>query len=594
MFDFDQVVVGSGFGGSVSALRLSEKGNRVLVLEKGRRREDKDYPETTWDTKNSIWNPALNMQGSVQVSYTSKATILHGIGVGGGSQIYANVHFVPDKSVFDLPAWTRIHDNWFDRLSPYYKLAQRMLGTAKSEYENIADTTLKSVAQDVGRQHTYKNVSTGVLFADQQTGPGKNISDPYFDGDGPHRKTCNLCARCMRGCPNNAKNTLMKNYLYFAERNGVEIRADSEVVHIQPVTEGSEGKDGSLGYLVTVKQLEDGRVKKGKTYQIRTRGVVLSGGVMGTVPLLMKMRDEAKTLPGVSPWLGQQIRTNSETLTAIHDMQEEVSQGVAISSFISIDDDTNIEITRFDKGADATWLFTPYVPMVSGEGFKRIVKLLGNSLRHPVKTAKMLWPKGKSAKAIVLLVMQPKESFIHFEWRRPWYRLFQKRVTAVQKKEDAPLTVSFPAAEEATKRFAEKTGGQAGSSLTEILLGTPMTAHIMSGVAIGTDATNGVIDESGEVFGYKNLRVLDGSIIPGNLGVNPSLTITALSEYAMSKVPVFNELLAKKIKPISFSPARRNMVSEMTTAEAHNLVYPNPKPMEKVALKGQNIKVQRA
>ena len=594
MFDFDQVVVGSGFGGSVSALRLTEKGNRVLVLEKGRRREDKDYPETTWDTKNSIWNPALNMQGSVQVSYTSKATILHGIGVGGGSQVYANVHFVPEKSVFDLPAWTRIHDNWYERLAPYYALAQRMLGTTRSEYENIADNTLKSVATDVGRGDTYKNVSTGVLFADDKTGPGHAISDPYFAGDGPQRSTCNLCARCMRGCPNNAKNTLMKNYLYFAERNGAEIRPDSEVVRIEPIIKGLEGKDGSLGYIVTIKQLQDGKVKKGKTYQIRTRGLVLSGGVMGTVPLLMKMRDQESTLPGISPWLGQQIRTNSETLTSIHDMDEEVSQGVAISSFVSIDEDTNIEITRFDKGADATWLFTPYVPMVSGQGLKRILKLLGNSLLHPIQTAKMLWPKGKSAKAIVLLVMQPKESFIHFEWRRPWYRLFQKRVTAVQKQDDAPLTVSFPAAEEATRRFAEKTGGQAGSSLTEVLLGTPMTAHIMSGVAIGTDASNGVIDESGEVFGYQNLRVLDGSIIPGNLGVNPSLTITALSEYAMSKVPVFNELLASKLKPINFSPPRRNMVSELTTEQAHDLIYPEQQPVEREIACEEPVNLQRA
>ena len=571
MFDFDQIVVGSGFGGSVSALRLTEKGHRVLVLEKGRQRNDGDYPDSTWDTKNAIWNPALNMRGTIQVSYTSKATILHGIGVGGGSQIYANVHFVPEKHVFDLPAWTRIRDNWYDTLLPYYQLAQRMLGTTKNEYENLGDQALKAVARELGREDSYKTVSTGVLFADQNSKPGDAVADPYFDGDGPERNTCQLCARCMRGCPNNAKNTLMKNYLYFAQRNGAEIRPDSEVLRIAPIVDGNRGEDGSLGYSVTVRQKNE---QEDTTYTLTTRGVVLSAGVMGTVPLLMKMRDEDKTLPNISQWLGQQIRTNSETLTAIHGMDKKVNDGLSISSFISVDDDTNIEITRFDEGADATWMFTPYVPMISGKGFKRVLKFLGNSLLHPINTLKMLWPKGKSPTSIVFLVMQPKESFIHFEWRRPWYRLFKKSVAAVQKPDDEPLTVSFPSAEAATRRFADMTGGHAGSSLTEVLLGTPTTAHIMSGVAIGTDISNGVIDESGEVFGYQNLRVLDGSVIPGNLGVNPSLTITALSEFAMSRIPVFDQARAAAIKPIRFSEPRRNMVSQISTAQAHALIHP--------------------
>ena len=569
MFDFDQIVVGSGFGGSVSALRLSEKGNRVLVLEKGRERSDKDYPDSTWDTKNTIWNPSLNMKGTIQVSHTSKATILHGIGVGGGSQVYANVHFIPDKKVFDLPAWTRIRSDWYDELLPYYQLAQRMLGTTKNEYENIGDHTLKALAKEIGREDTYKTVSTGVLFADQHSKPGDRVDDPYFDGDGPERNTCQLCARCMRGCPNNAKNTLMKNYLYFAQRNGAEIRGDSEVIRIEPILDGAQGSDGSLGYKLTIKHETD---EGSSIYTLTTRGVVLSAGVMGSVPLLMKMRDQESTLPNISPWLGQQIRTNSETLTTVHDMEKKVNDGLSISSFISVDDDTNIEITRFDEGADATWLFTPYIPMISGEGFKRFLKFLGNTLLHPINTFKMLWPKGKSPTAIVFLVMQPKESFIHFEWRRPWYRLFKKHVTAIQKPDDEPLKVSFPSAEDATRKFAEMTGGKAGTSLTEVVLGTPTTAHIMSGVAIGTNSSNGVIDESGQVFGYHNLRVLDGSVIPGNLGVNPSLTITALSEYAMSKVPVFDKEKAGQIKPIRFSQPRRNMISNLSTEEAHQLI----------------------
>jgi cholesterol oxidase len=291
--------------------------------------------------------------------------------------------------------------------------------------------------------------------------------------------------------------------------------------------------------------------------------VVVSAGVLGTVPLLLKMRDQYKTLPNISSKLGQKIRTNSETLTSIVDMNTTVHDGVAISSFISVDDDTNIEINRFNKDSDKTWLYLPCVPMVTGKGFMRILKMLGQTIIHPIKTFKTLRYKGKAARSLVFLVMQKSESFIHFEWRRKWYRFFKKGITAVQKKDDTPLTVSFPTAERATKLFAEKLGGQAASSLSEIILGTPMTAHIMSGVAIGSSRENGVIDETGEVFGYKNLRVLDASIIPGNLGVNPSLTITALSEFAMSKIPVFNQMRANKIKAVHFSVPLKGQVSSL-------------------------------
>lgn len=347
----------------------------------------------------------------------------------------------------------------------------------------------------------------------------------------------------------------MKNYLYFAERNGVEIRPSSEVIKITPLNH-----DGSDGYEVVVKETIN---KKSREYTLRSRGVVVSAGVMGTVPLLLKMRDKYKTLPKISSLLGQEIRTNSETLTTANDTREKVDDGIAISSFISVDDNTNMEVNRFREGSDGTWLYVPYVPMVTGKGFGRIVKFFINTLMHPVKTIKMLRIKGKARSSILFLVMQKSEAFIHLEWRRKWYRLFRNGITAVQKPKDTPLTVSFPAAEKATKLYAEKLGGEAGSALTEILLGTPMTAHIMSGVSMGTDESNGVVDLSGEVFGYKNLRVLDGSIIPGNLGVNPSLTITALSEFAMSQIPVFSEERASKIKRIQFNEPLAEQVSHL-------------------------------
>lgn len=555
-FEFDQVIIGSGFGGSVSALRLTEKGNRVLILEMGKRREDDDFPKTNLDRENYLWMPKLGWKGSLQISYTSKATILHGAGVGGGSQIYANVHLVPDDEVFSSPAWTKTRTDWQETLDPYYALAQRMLGTTKNEYTNKADDTLQEVAQELGYGESFKTVTTGVFFPQDDKEQAKVVPDPYFSGDGPARQTCNYCGSCIIGCRYNAKNTLMKNYLYFAERNGAEIRAESKVTKIEALGK----KDGSDGYAVTVLE-EIG--KNSREYTIRTRGVVVSAGVMGTIPLLMRMRDQLKTLPNISNKLGQEIRTNSETLTSASDMKSEISDGVSISSFISVDESTNMEINRFREGSDGTWLYMPYVPMVSGEGISRVGRMLKHAILHPRKTLRVLNPKGKASRSIIFLVMQKTEAFVHFEWRRKWYRGFRKDITCVQKEGDERLKVSFPAAEKATQMYAEKMGGDAGSSLSEIMTGAPMTAHIMSGVPMGNDASNGVVDESGEVFGYQNLRVLDGSVIPGNLGVNPSLTITALSEYAMSRVPVFNEERAAKIKPIHFSEPLKGQVSDL-------------------------------
>ncbi|WP_211232222.1 GMC family oxidoreductase [Vibrio litoralis] len=555
-FDFDQVIIGSGFGGSVSALRLTEKGHRVLILEMGKRRNDKDFAKTNLDKKNYMWMPQIGWKGVTKFTYNNKASIIHGIGVGGGSQVYANVHLIPEDEVFSSPAWSKTRSDWKDTLAPYYSLAQRMLGTTHNEYTNIADDTLREVAEEMGYGDSFKTVDTGVFFPQSEGKFGQSFKDPYFNGDGPERSTCKLCGSCIIGCRYNAKNTLMKNYLYFAERNGAEIRPESTVTKIEPL--GS--KDGSDGYLITVKESNDSGKRE---YTIRTRGVVVSAGVMGTIPLLLRMRDKLKTLPNISKNLGQEVRTNSETLTTANNMNAKVSEGVSISSFISVDDTTNVEITRFREGSDGTWLYLPYVPMVTGQGMVRIGKMLKNTLLHPVKTFKVLRPKGKAVNSILLLVMQKSEAFVHFEWRRKWYRGFKKDITFVQNEGDTPLKVSFPAAEKATKLYSEKLGGEPGSALAEIVTGAPMTAHIMSGVAIGTGPENGVVDESGQVFGYKNLRVIDGSIIPGNLGVNPSLTITALSEYAMSRIPVFNQERANKIKPIHFSEPLAGQVSKL-------------------------------
>jgi cholesterol oxidase len=560
-FEFDQVVVGSGFGGSVSALRLSEKGHRVLVLEKGLRRQDTDYPATAWSVRDYLWAPLLGLRGPLQMSFTSKVTILHGCGVGGGSQIYANVNLVPEDSVFASPAWSRIRTDWKSRLAPYYALGQRMLGTAKNPYTNVGDDALRAVAEEIGRGESWETMPVSVFFPRSDGKRGKAVADPYFDGDGPARNTCQYCAGCTLGCRHNAKNSLTKNYLYFAERNGVEIRARSEVVRIAPLPGANGERDGSAGYEVTVAESGHGLFRR--RYRLRTRGVVLSAGVLGTVPLLLHMRDGARTLPNVSHLLGQQVRTNSETLISVADSAEELCEGPTISSGIAADDQTNVEINRFPKGSDATWVYLPYVPMVDGTGLPRFLRFVGQTLRHPLQTLRTLNPVGKARNSIIFLVMKTTESYVHLEWRRPWYRLFRRSVAATQKPSDTKLEVYFPSAHDVARRFARRIKGTPCNSLLEILFGTPMTAHIMSGVPIGTGPENGVVSESGEVFGYANLRVLDGSIIPGNLGVNPSLTITALTEYAMSQLPTFDAARAERIKPIRFSAPLPDLVSPL-------------------------------
>ncbi len=561
VFDFDQVVIGSGFGGSVSALRLTEKGNRVLILEKGLRRSDKEYPQTSWKVRDYLWAPLLGLRGPLQMTFTRKVTILHGCGVGGGSQIYANVNLVPADDVFTSAAWTRIRDDWKQRLTPFYSLGMRMLGTAQNPYTNIGDDALREVAQEIGRGKSWETMPVSIFFPQADAKRNKRVPDPYFAGAGPERNTCKYCAGCTLGCRHNAKNTLNKNYLFFAERNGAVIRARSRVDRIEPLAAADGKRDGSAGYIVSV--VESGAGLLPRRYSVKTRGVVVSAGVMGTVPLLLNMRDIRKTLPNISPLLGQQVRTNSETLLTVTDAAQELCEGPTISSGMAADDETNMEINRFPKGSDATWIYLPYVPMVDGTGWRRGLNFLGNSLRHPLQMLKMLNPVGKARNSIIFLVMKTTESYVHLEWRRSWYSLFSKKLSAVQKADDEKLSVFFPSAHAVARRFAEKIGGQPGNSLLEILFGTPMTAHIMGGVPIGSGPQNGVISESGEVFGYQGLRVLDGSIIPGNLGVNPSLTITALSEYAMSQIPVHDPERAAGIKPIHFSIPLAEQVSPL-------------------------------
>ncbi|WP_250462258.1 GMC oxidoreductase [Microbulbifer litoralis] len=591
-FDFDQIVIGSGFGGSCSALRLSEKGHHVLVLEKGKRWKDKDFSNNSWNLKKFLWAPKLGLTGNIQLTMTRKITAIHGAGVGGGSLVYANVHLIPKDEVFESTPWSRVHRDWKKRLMPFYGLAQRMIGVTKNPYSNAADEALLETARRMGREETYQSVNTGVLFAeDPKDGSGKERGDPYFDGEGPQRNNCIYCGGCTMGCRHNAKNTLEKNYLWFAERNEVEIRPESEVTRIEPLPDENGVRDGSAGYELTIQSSTALLFKK--PYKLRTRGVVVSGGVFGTIPLLMKARDKDRTLPNISQQLGRQVRTNSETLivatSKFSDAEgkpQEICHGPTITSMFDPDDETRMEINRFPRYGDLNFALQSAVPLTESNGrIPRQISMLINILRQPIKTLRMLNPIGKSRNSIIFLVMQTKDSFVHVKsrkWPSGW------RVT--QEPGDSPLSNYFPVAHEAARHYVEAAGGgDAGNVVTEVLSGAPSTAHLMGGVAIGTSAENGVVDETGAVFGYQNLRVMDGSLIPGNLGVNPSLTILALSEYAWSKVPVFNRERAEKTIPVTFSKPLPGMVSELTgTGDLHSIICRSGKQSTQATFKASS------
>lgn len=562
---YDQVVIGSGFGGACSALRFSEKGYKVLVLEKGKRWKEQDFPETNWNFKKYLWAPKLGMTGPWQITPTRKVVALHGAGVGGGSLIYANTHYIPKPDIFKAPQWTRSRDDWYESLQPFYALAQRMLGTSTGRYEGPADKVLKDVAKDLQREDTYELVNTGVYYDDQKKASA-NPSEPYFQGKGPARESCDLCARCMIGCPKNAKNTLEKNYLYFAERNGVEIRAESEVTRIEALPNAQGQRDGSAGYELTIKHSTSW---SSRTYTIRCKGVTLSAGVLGTLKLLMQSKYRDSTLPNISEQLGREVRTNSETFYSVgfdtkdNFKEKDISKGLSITSAFKPDDVTTIEPVRFNRGSDSTWLTFSFVPLTNAGGIPRALRLLVNILTKPLTFLRLINPVGKTKNSSILMIMQSEDSYVHAKWKRAWTRLFRRGLTVEQEPGDRKLTNYFDVGQDVAQRYSEKAKGDVGNVALDILVNTPLTAHIMGGVPIAKSPDQGVVNEAGEVYGYQNLRVLDGSIIPGNLAVNPSLTILALSEYAMSKVPMYNKEKASTIEPVLFSEALPGMASSM-------------------------------
>jgi cholesterol oxidase len=527
-YDYDWIVVGSGFGGSVSALRLAEKGYKVAVLECGKRFTDKDFPKSTWDIRRYFWAPRLGLRGIFRLTTFKDVSVVSGSGVGGGSLGYANTLYVPPRKFFEDPQWGDLAD-WQSELAPHYAEAQRMLGVNQVQTDDPADSLLREYGEQIGVGDTYQKTPVGIYFGE----PGKTVPDPFFGGEGPDRTGCSFCGRCMVGCPHGAKNTLVKNYLHLAERRGVEVISDRTVTEIRPIG----AADGSDGYTVSSERsgIIPGRAKR----TLKARGVIVAAGALGTNKLLQRCR-LGGALPRISQRLGELVRTNSEMILAVtvpDDYPEDLTRRVAISGSIYPDADTHIETVSYGNDGDSMSLL--YTLLV-GDGTRvtRPLKLLGQILRHPVRFAKVLRPKGWSRRTIILLVMQTLDNAIAL---RPKLKRSGNVWLQTEQDPEKPNPTFIPVANDAAEWLAGRTGGVAQSSVMEAMMNIPTTAHILGGAVIGHGPEDGVVDGRQRVFGYENLLVCDGSAVPANVGVNPSLTITALAEHAMDQIPAASE-----------------------------------------------------
>lgn len=523
-FDYDWIVIGSGFGGSVSALRLAEKGYRVAVLECGRRFEDHELPRSTWDLRRYFWAPRLGLRGIFRLTPFKDVSVVSGCGVGGGSLGYANTLYVPPSEFFRDPQWGDLED-WERALAPHYAEAQRMLGVAEVATDDPADELLREFGEAIGVGDTYRKTPVGVFFGE----PGKTVPDPYFDGEGPARTGCIHCGRCMVGCPHGAKNTLVKNYLWLAERRGVVVIPDTTVTEIRPLG----AADGSDGYAVSSER--SGMIRGRGRRRLTARGVVVAAGALGTNKLLQRCRLTG-ALPRISPRLGELVRTNSEMILAVtvpEDYPDDLTKRVAISGSIYPDPHTHIETVIYGNDGDSMSLL--YTLLVGdGTRLTRPLKLLAQILRRPGRFLKTLWPRGWSRRTIILLVMQTLDNAIAL---RPKLRRNGEVRLRTEQDPERPNPTFIPVANQAAEWLAKRTGGVAQSSIPEALFNVPTTAHILGGAVIGHGPEDGVVDAKQRVFGYRNLLVCDGSAVPANPGVNPSLTITAMAERAMSYIP---------------------------------------------------------
>ncbi|MGW4495441.1 GMC family oxidoreductase N-terminal domain-containing protein [Streptomyces sp. NPDC004376] len=537
-YDYDVLVVGSGFGGSVTALRLTEKGYRVGVLEAGRRFTRDTLPRNSWDLRNYLWAPKLGLYGIQRIHLLGNVMVLAGAGVGGGSLNYANTLYVPPKAFFDDPQWRDITD-WQDELKPYYDQAKRMLGVRLNPTVTPSDTHLRAAAARMGVGDTFHMAPVGVFFGDGEDAdgtakarPGEQVADPYFGGAGPERRACTECGECMTGCRHGAKNTLNENYLYLAEKAGAVVHPLTTVVS---VTDDSRG-----GYAVATLPTDRKRTGQGRLFTARR--VVLAAGTYGTQTLLHRMK-AGRQLPYLSDRLGDLTRTNSEALVGAqtddrryrkaHGADKvDFTRGVAITSSVHPDDNTHIEPVRYGKGSNSmgglTILQVPYA-----EGSSRVLGWLAHALRHPVQLARSVSNRRWSERTIIGLVMQSLDNSLT-TYLKPGG--VGKGLLTARQGHGAPNPTQIRAATEAASALAAEINGFPGSNVGE-LMGTPLTAHFLGGCPIGNSPRTGVIDPYHRLYGHPGISVVDGAAVSANLGVNPSLTITAQAERAMSYWP---------------------------------------------------------
>jgi cholesterol oxidase len=512
MSDVDVVVIGSGFGGSVAALRLAEKGYSVAVLEAGRRFADDEFPENSMKVRSFLWAPALRAFGIQRITLLRNVLVLSGAGVGGGSLVYANTLYRPLAPFYADPQWSRITD-WRAELAPFYDQAERMLGVTTYPRTTAADTAVRAVAEKMGVGETYHATPVGVLFGE----PGVEVPDPFFGGAGPARRGCTDCGACMTGCRHNAKNTLVKNYLYLAERLGAQVHPLTTVTDVRPLPGG--------GYQVSARRT-GGRRRSTFT----TQQVIFAAGALGTQRLLHRLR-AAGSLPHLSDRLGELTRTNSEALLGAGSLRQGVdfTDGVAITSSFHPDEHTHIEPVRYGKGPNSMALLQTV--LVDGDRW-RPLRAIAAFWRQPLRHLRVLSPRKWSERTVIALVMQSLDNSLTTVYRRNW--LGRKRVTTRQGGQPNPRWI--PDGHTAVRLLAEEIGGVPGGSWPDIF-NIPMTAHILGGAVIGASADTGVVDPYHRVYGHPGLHVVDGAAVCANLGVNPSLTITAQAERALSLWP---------------------------------------------------------
>jgi cholesterol oxidase len=515
--DFDYIIIGSGFGGSVSALRLSQKGYDVLVVEKGKWYKAEDFAKTNWNLKKWLWIPFFRFFGIMKMSIFRHVVVVSGTGVGGGSLVYANTLPIPKSTFYNTGSWSNLAD-WKSELEPFYKTALRMLGATKNPRLFDGDKALQELAREIRREDEFVHPDVAVFFGEG----GVKVKDPYFDGRGPDRVGCIYCGGCMTGCRHNAKNTLDKNYLHLAQIYGAQILAENEVYDVVPL----DGEEGATGYRVSVKSSTNIiRQKK----EFTSRGVIFSGGVLGSIKLLLKLKQ--KSLPLLSDKLGHDIRTNNETLISVStlDKNKDMSKGVAIGSQLQTDEHSHLEVVRYAEGSGFWKLF--HLPQATGKNtVVRLIRMIGAVLKSPIAYFRIYITNSWSKSTVVLLFMQTIESTLRLK-RNIWGNMVTAIGSGVKPTPHIPESIAL------TEKYAGIINGKQTSFALEMLAGIPSTAHILGGAVMGKDATMGVIDKDNKVFAYNNMMIVDGSVISANPGVNPALSITAIAERAMYQIP---------------------------------------------------------